>query len=76
MTYKPHKGILSALARRDDCEALRLAAGFAHLGAHKEAITRGWAACQRPDFYRSIGKDPDQLIAVGVAAVRARYVTD
>jgi hypothetical protein len=65
--------ILDALGRNDGCEALRIAAAFPHLGRYKEAITRGWSACQQPDFYRQLGKDPEQLIAVGVAAVRARY---
>ena len=65
--------ILAALARHDGREALRLAAVLPHLGEHKEVITRGWAACQRPDFYRELGKDPEQLIAVGIAAVKARY---
>ena len=72
MSASPSK-ILAALARRDNCEALRLAARFQHLGVHKDAIQRGWAACSRPDFYRQLGKDPEQLIAMGVAAVRARY---
>jgi len=66
--------ILAALANNDAREALRLAASFPHLGEQKEAITRGWAALQRPDFYREIGKDPEALVALGVAAVRARYV--
>ena len=73
MTHKPNTAILDALARNDGREALRLAAAFPHLGVHKEAIQRGWQACSRPDFYRSLGKDPDQLIAVGIAAVRVRY---
>lgn len=75
MTHKPNQPILDALARNDGCEALRLAAAFPHLGTHKDAIQRGWQACSRPDFYRQIGKDPEQLIAVGVAAVRARYAS-
>lgn len=66
--------ILNALEEGDDREALRIAASFPHLGEHKEAITRGWAACTRAEFYRQIGQDPVELIALGVAAVRARYV--
>jgi plasmid stabilization system protein ParE len=65
--------IQAALARNDAREALRIAASFPHLGEHKAAITRGWEACQRPDFYRSLGKDPAELVTVGIAAVRARY---
>lgn len=65
--------ILNALSRRDDREALRLAAQFQHLGEHADVIMRGWNACTRPEFYRQLGKDPAQLVAIGVAAVRARY---
>jgi hypothetical protein len=53
--------------------ALKLAASFGRLGAEKAAITRGWEACARPEFYRSIGKDPAALVAAGVAALRSRY---
>lgn len=65
--------ILEALRGGDDREALRLAAGFPHLGKQKAAITRGWEACARPELYRQMGKDPQALIAEGVAAVRVRY---
>lgn len=67
--------ILNALEEGDEREALRIAASFPHLGEHKEAITRGWAACTRAEFYRQIGQDPEALIKVGVAAVRARYAS-
>lgn len=66
--------ILAALAAGNGCEALRLAAKFPHLGEHKVAITRGWQACSRPDFYRQLGYDPEALIAAGVAAVKERYL--
>ena len=67
--------IREALARNDGCEALRLAASFRHLGEHRDAIQRGWEACRNPGFYQQIGKSPDALIAVGVAAVRQRYAS-
>jgi hypothetical protein len=53
--------------------ALKMAAAFPRLETHKEAIERGWAASQNPDFYRSIGRDPAELIAAGVAALKKRY---
>lgn len=73
MTSRPQQ-IIDALGRNDGCAALRLAASFPHLGKEKEAITRGWAACQRPEFYRQIGKDPDVLIQLGIEALRRRYL--
>lgn len=69
------EAIVHALLNNDPQRALRLAASFPHLGPEKAIIQRGWAACQRPEFYRQIGKDPDQLIAEGAAALRRRYMT-
>lgn len=53
--------------------ALKLAASFPRLGDQKVDIQRAWQAIQTPDFYREIGKDPETLIAAGVAAIRERY---
>lgn len=53
--------------------ALSLAAKFPRLGEHEERITRGDAACKRPDFYRQIKRDPAALVADGIAALRERY---
>lgn len=74
-TSKPQQ-ILDALAAGDDRTALRVASSFQHLGKHKAAITRGWAALQRPDFYRELGQNPDALVAEGLAAVRERYIDE
>lgn len=53
--------------------ALKLAASWGQLGAHKGRITTGWAAVNNADFYRAIGRDPDALVADGLAAVAERY---
>lgn len=53
--------------------ALKLAAGWPRLGEHKDAIQAGWAAASNRDFYRQLGKDPDAMVAAGLAAVAARY---
>lgn len=53
--------------------ALRLAAKFQDLGDHKREITAGAEALARPGFYRQIKKDPDALVAAGIAALKARY---
>ncbi len=65
--------IRDALARGDSRIALKIAASFPSLGEQKTAITRGWEACVRPELYRQMGCDVDQLITDGVAAVRERY---
>jgi hypothetical protein len=61
------------MATGEHVEALRLCAKWHDLGAHKERITRGWAAYQYPQFYREIGQDPDALFADALAAIRERY---
>ena len=53
--------------------ALRLAAKLPRLGAHRDAIRRGWEALQRPAFYEQLGRDPDALVLAGVEALRERY---
>ena len=53
--------------------ALKIAAGFAQLGEQKERIERAWAASCNPDFYRQIGKDPEELFNDGVLAMRERW---
>lgn len=65
------------MAAGDHRAALKLAASWGKRGLgggeHAEAITKAWAAMTNPDFYRSIGKDPDALVAAGVQAIRERY---
>lgn len=53
--------------------ALKLAASWPRLGEHKDAIQLGWSAMSNPRFYRDINKDPDALVAAGLAAIRERY---
>lgn len=54
-------------------EAIRLAARFTQLGEQRGAILDAQLAFTSPDFVRGIRKDPDTLIAAGIAALRARY---
>src|SRR5271165_6894212 len=53
--------------------ALALAAKFPQLGDERAAITRGHEAGTRANFYRQIGKDPDELIRLGIEALKRRY---
>lgn len=54
-------------------DALLKAAKFADLGDEKAHILKAREALLRPVFQRQIGRDPDALIAAGVAALRRRY---
>lgn len=72
MTTKLDK--LKARAEAGDWKgALAIAARFPELGEHKAAIVRAHEAGHNPGFYRQIGKNPDDLIAGGIAALKARY---
>lgn len=62
-----------AAADGDWTTALRIAARFPQLGSHGPRIVRAHEAGHNPRFYRQIGKDPDALIADGIAALRERY---
>lgn len=53
--------------------ALKLASTFPRLGPDAATIRRGWEAFARPDFYRSIGREPTTMIREAVAALKGRY---
>lgn len=74
MTVESKLSVLRACVARGDYRgALRIAAKFPRLGAHRDRIQRGWAAASRPEFYRTLGRDPAAIEADGVAALRERY---
>lgn len=54
-------------------EAVLTAAKFRDLGEARDRVLSAREAYQRPDFQRSLGKDPDLLIADGVLALQERY---
>lgn len=54
-------------------EAIRIAARFPQLGEQRGAILDAQLAYTSPEFCRGIRKNPDQLIADGIAALRSRY---
>ena len=56
--------------------ALRIAAKFPDLGPERGAILTAWGAIQNPRMYEQMGNDPQALVAVGVAALRAKYKLD
>ena len=53
--------------------AVSIAAKFPVLGKHKAAIMSAQEAYARPDFQRQVGKDPEQLKAAGIAALKEKY---
>lgn len=63
----------TAAAKGDWTTALRIAARFPQLGEHGPRIVRAHEAGHNARFYRQLGKDPEALIADGVAALKERY---
>lgn len=57
----------------EHASALCMAAKFPQLGEHKIAITRGADALKHPDFYRQLGRNPQQVYEEGLQALRQRY---
>lgn len=65
--------VRALVAQGRDLEALRIVAKFPRLGNEKETITRGWNAFNNPDFYRQLGRDPEQDTADAIHAMKAKY---
>jgi hypothetical protein len=53
--------------------AIAIAAKFPRLGDEATAIMRAHEAIVRPDFQRQLGRDPEQLKADGIAALKGKY---
>lgn len=53
--------------------ALKLAASWPSLGAHKGKIQQGWTAATNESIYRQMGKDPSALYQTALTAVAERY---
>lgn len=73
-------GMQTKLSKIRDCAAgndwagaLRIAAKFHELGAHKADIVRAHECLSNPGFYRQLGRDPDACVRAGIAALKARY---
>ena len=73
--YPPRKldAVLAAMRAEDWPLAISLAAKFPSLGDEKTAIMKANEAVKRPAFQRSIGRDPQELIQDGIAALKRRY---
>jgi hypothetical protein len=66
--------LLDLMRAGDWHAAIRFAAKFPNLGSHRDGILRAKDALSNPDFYRQIKRDPDEIIQLGIAALRAKYL--
>jgi hypothetical protein len=61
------------MASGDWESAFRLASSFQDLGKQRNAILDARTALTNPRFLKQIGKDVEQTIAIGQAALKERY---
>lgn len=65
--------IRTAMAAGDWEKALGIAAKFQRLGEHGSAIRTARDAMNNRHFYEQLGKNVDELIEAGIAALKVRY---
>ena len=63
----------TAWAAGDRIDALRIAARFFDRSADTVVFKRGMAAYNNPQFYRQLGKDPEQIVGDALAVLAARF---
>ena len=68
-------GVLAAMRADDWPQAIRLAAKFQDLGVERDAILGAREGLLRPAFQQQLGRNPEQLIEEGKAALLRRYGT-
>jgi hypothetical protein len=65
--------IRTAWAGGDRIGALRIAARFFDRSNDTKAFKRGMDAYNNPDFYRQIGKQPEQIVCAALEALAKRF---
>ena len=65
--------VRSAWASGDRVGALRIAARFFDRSADTKSFKRGMDAHNHPDFYRQVGKQPEQIIAEALEKLATRF---
>ena len=65
--------IRSAWAAGDKIGALRIAARFFDRSADTKSFKRGMNAHNYPEFYRQIGKNPEQILAEALENLANRF---
>jgi lipopolysaccharide biosynthesis regulator YciM len=66
--------LLIRYMRAEDWQrALSLANTFRMLGTHRDTIRLAHECRVWPKFYRSLGRDPEEAVAAGIAALKLLY---
>ena len=66
--------IRAAWAAGDQIGALRIAARFFDRSSDTKTFKRGIGAYNNPDFYRQLGKDPEQLVGAALDTLKRRFM--
>jgi hypothetical protein len=65
--------IRTTLGRGDWLSALRVASRFHDRSNDTLTYKRGFDAYKHPDFYRQLGKDPDELVKAAIKRLQTRF---
>jgi hypothetical protein len=65
--------IRAAWATGNQIAALRIAARFFDRSIDTKVFKRGWDAYNNPDFYRQLGKDPEQIVRAALDVLGKRF---
>jgi len=65
--------IRTALAKGDWLTALRTASRFHDRSNDTLTFKRGFDACRNRDFYKQLGKNPDELVEAAIIRLHARF---
>jgi hypothetical protein len=73
MQHSKTNKIRAAWAAGDRIGALRVAAQFFDRSANTKTFKRGIGAHNNPDFYRQIGKNPQQIVGDALDTLAKRF---
>ena len=66
--------VLAAMMRNGEWDkAIKFAAKFPRLDKHRGAILTASSALLSPTLYEQMGRDPEALVAAGIAALKDRF---
>lgn len=65
--------VIDSINNGDWNKAISIASKFQSLGKHRNAILDADMAIKHRNFCLSINKDPDELVRLGVIAIKEKY---
>jgi hypothetical protein len=65
--------IQEAISRGDNKKAISIASKFFDKSEETKIFKSAQSAMLSPDFYRQIGKDPDEMISLAVVKIKEKF---